>query len=337
MPKVSVIIPTYNRANLLPECLKSVLAQSFQDFEIIVIDDGSTDNTQEIVSAFPVRCLCQENGGPAAAYNKGIELATGEYIAFLDSDDVLLMNALEKGVEILDRHPEAGFSYGQAYLMDEKGRIFGFRKSRPKYSCVREDSEEIRELLIFGNHIPHPTVMVRRSCLEEVGVYNLAFRSCAEDFELWVRLAQRYATAYIAEPLAKYRVHSQAICSTLESKEIEQNDSVILESILNDARLGPILSPQRASAYAHLYLRLAGCAYDHRREMETVRDYLMSAMKTHPSGFLKSLWLPWIILLVKTWIPLPVLALGRSGKRYLNISAWRRLKQLQTVGKGSRT
>ena len=282
MPKVSVVIPTYNRAHLITEAIQSVQDQTFQDFEIIVIDDGSTDNTAEIVSAFPVRYLWQENQKVPVARNKGIELSCGEYIAFLDSDDILLKDALEKGVEVLDRHPEAGFSYGQVYLTDEKGHIFALESTGSKYSSVREGREEIRKFLTSGNHVTTSTLMIRRSCLQEVGGCDPAFSSGSSDVELWVRLAKEYAVAYIAEPLAKFRNHSQKFCWSRSLKEWEETNSFILESIFNDAELGPLFSHLRPNAYFCLYSGLAFRAARGRGDGKTARHYLRKALRVYP-------------------------------------------------------
>jgi glycosyltransferase involved in cell wall biosynthesis len=317
MPKVSVIIPTYNRADLISEAIQSVLDQTFTDFEIIVIDDGSTDNTSEIITAFPVRYFYQENQGVAAARNKGIELSHGEYIAFLDSDDILMNNALEKGVDVLDKYPEASFTYGQWYIMDERGRIIGLEKAPIKYSCVRQGKEEIREFLIYGNHIPTPTVMVRRSCLDESGIFDPSFNSGSEDVDFFIRLAKRYAVAHIAEPLVKCRWHSQNFTKSIRLTEFEKTKDHILQEIFNDNKLGPLFSHLKPNAYFSLYFSLAGWAYI-GKDMKTARSYLFKALKTRPRGFFKSMWLPWIMWLVKTWIPMPVLILARNVKRYLN-------------------
>ena len=321
MPKVSVVIPTYNRARFIVDTIHSVLAQSFQDFEIIVVDDGSTDNTAQVVSGLPVTYIRQENQGGPVARNNGLKVARGEYIAFLDSDDALLENALEKGVEVLDRHPEVGFSYGWAYLMDEKGHIFGLRRSRSRHSYVREGREEIGEL-IFGNYIPSPTSMIRRSCLEEVGAFDPELRVVSEDFELWVRLAKRYAVAYIAQPLAKYRVHPHSLSATCGVEDIERNNSRILESIFNDKDIGPLFSSQRLSACSHLYLRLAGYAYSHRR-MRVARHYLCRAIKIDSRMLFKGKGLYWISLLIKAWTPVYVLDLGRRASQWLRTATSR--------------
>ena len=118
MPRVSVVIPTYNRAGYVSEAVKSVLNQTFHDFEVIVVDDGSTDNTPDVIDSFKdtrIRYLYQENRGVSAAMNTGILASTAEYIAILDSDDVLVEEALQKSVAFLDEHPEVGYCFGQSY------------------------------------------------------------------------------------------------------------------------------------------------------------------------------------------------------------------------------
>ena len=179
MPRVSVIIPTYNRARFIAETVQSVLDQTFTDFEIVIVDDGSTDNTREVMGSFQdsrIKYIYQKNNGVCIARNNAINASSGEYLAFLDSDDVLLRNSLEKRVEVLDRHPEVGFSYGQAYLMDEGGQVFGIKKVKHRNSGIRRGTEEIRDFIVSGYHIPTPTVMVRRRCLFEVGLFDRIYR-----------------------------------------------------------------------------------------------------------------------------------------------------------------
>jgi glycosyltransferase involved in cell wall biosynthesis len=321
MPKVSVIIPTYNRANLITDTIQSVLEQSFRDFEIIVIDDGSTDNTREIVSAFPVRYFRQENQGVAAARNKGIEAAQGEYIALLDSDDILLESTLRKGVEVLDSYPQVAFSYGQAYLMDEKGVIIRLRNQNGKqpYVRVREGSEEIKELLTRGNYICTPTVLARRRYLYDVGLFDTTFRYGSEDFDLLVRLAKKYAVAYIAEPLVKYRIHPGSIGTARKLEEIEQSHRLIIEGVLSDAGVGPLLSSQRPIAYFYLYLRLANYAYG-SNDKRVAREYLLKALQTHPGVFFQKRFLSWVSQFARTELPLPVLGLARQATCYMRRS-----------------
>jgi glycosyltransferase involved in cell wall biosynthesis len=315
MPKVSVVMATYNRAHFLGESIQGILDQSFKDFEIIVVDDGSTDNTEEVVSHFPVIYLRQENQGPVVAQNKAIELSQAEYITFQGSDDIFLQDAISKNLDMLDHHPEVAFSYGQVYLIDEAGQIVGLRKpNREKISYVREGVEEIRRLVLWGNRIPACTVMARRSCIDEVGFFNPTFRSGSEDFDLWVRLAKRYSVAYIAEPLAKYRIHLGSGSAGRDIKEIERSNISILTSIFSDPELGPAFSTYRESAYAHLYLRMAFHAYA-RQDMRTARKNIFRALKTHPSELPKRLGASSVSLLVKTMMPLALIGWARNIRK----------------------
>jgi glycosyltransferase involved in cell wall biosynthesis len=322
MPKVSVVIPTYNRTHFIIEAIQSVLDQTFQDFEIVVVDDGSTDNTKDVVDSFQdprIKYIYQENRGVAAARNTGISASIGEYIAFLDSDDVLLKNALEKKVQVLDRYPEVAFSYGKANVMDENGHLLRLSKKKQEYFCVRKGSEQIRKfLIIYGNCIGGSGAMVRRRCLYEVGLFDSTFRHGSEDFDLWVRLAKRYAVAYIEQPVGVIvRRHPNRMSNARDLGEIEKSNSRILEGVFNDTKLGTVFSSQRPKAYFHLHLRLASDAYE-GRDLKTARKYLFKALKIHPKGFFKGLWLPWMFRFGKTLMPYPVLRIAQRTKRCLH-------------------
>jgi glycosyltransferase involved in cell wall biosynthesis len=323
MPKVSVVIPTYNRARLLQECLESVMSQSFNDFEIIIVDDGSTDNTSELVKKYPVKYVYQENQGAHAARNRGIALSKSEYIAFIDSDDIMLKDALKMGVEILDRHPEAGFSYGQGYIMDEEEKISKLLKAPWKNAGVRPGTEEIGEL-ILGNHITSHTV-VRHRCLDEVGGYNPDFKIGSMDYELWVRLAKKYAVAYLSAPVMKYRMHRDTITGRRSLDEKEKTRSKILEYVFTDPEIGPRFLPRRPKAYFHLYFNLAEDAYN-RQQMSVSRYYLFKALKTYPGMLITSHSLSWVIQMLMTCLPHPILTFIRRWKHYyslyVNKKAW---------------
>ena len=129
MPRVSVIIPTYNRAGYLCESIESVLTQTYTDYEIIVVDDGSTDDTEEVLQLWiadgTIHYVWQENRGESAARNHGIELAIGEYIAFLDSDDLFMPTKLEEQVAYLDNHPEVGMAHSCYSKFGEAGASWG--------------------------------------------------------------------------------------------------------------------------------------------------------------------------------------------------------------------
>jgi len=328
MPKVSVIIPSYNRAHLIADTIQSVLAQTFRDYEIIVIDDGSTDNTRDVVSAFPVRYVRQDNRGVSSALNKGIEIARGEYITFLGSDDVLLETAFEKGTQILNSHSEVGFSFGQAYLMDERGHIFGLIKSSfLRRSSIVDGKEIIREMLTTYT-VPIVTTMVRRRCLDTIGGFDETMKM-AEDRAFHVSIAKLYPVAYIAEPLIKYRVHSGSISAAPRLEEMEKYNSIVLERIFNDKELGPLFRGQRCNAYFELYYRLAGHAYSCGM-MNTARSYLFRSIRAHPRSGFRGLGGPCMSLFAKTWLPLPFLDSYHRGKQYIRIIVNRKLRSVES-------
>jgi glycosyltransferase involved in cell wall biosynthesis len=314
-PVVSVIIPTYNRAHYLTQAIQSVLDQSYQDFEIIVVDDGSTDNTREVMDSFKdprLKYFYQENQGVCAARNNGINVSEGEYIYFLDSDDALLENALERQVGVLDRHPDVALSHGQAFPMDERGRVFGLHRHRPRNISpgVYHGIKEISNFLRYGNHSCLSATIIRRSSIIDVGLFDPAFRAGSEDFDLWVRLAKKYAVSYIVNHVVACRVHSSSMTASRALDEMEKSHNRILEGIFNDVSLGHLFSSQRAKTYFYYYLRLASYAYD-RGKMKISRTYLFKALKTHPRALIESVFFPLLYLFVKTWIPGPVLRVLR--------------------------
>jgi glycosyltransferase involved in cell wall biosynthesis len=282
MTKVSVIIPTYNRANLLPESVKSVLTQTYRDFEVIIVDDGSTDNTREVARGFPspVKYIYQENHGVSSAFNRGIEAASGEYVAIFADDDIMLENALEKTINFLEKHPEAGFCHGQNYTIDENGNSLRLRTTRgPGKTFVRDGKEEIAQLL-FRDTIQASTVVVRRACFGEVGLFNADLRG-GEDWDMWIRLARKYAVGYLAEPLVKVRVHTSNLQGRADLDSLKKTYIARLDSVFNDAELGPRYARLRRKAYFGLYCNCAKLAAE-KGDRLTGTGYLIKALITCP-------------------------------------------------------
>ncbi|MBI4712895.1 MAG: glycosyltransferase [Planctomycetes bacterium] len=203
-PKVSVIIPTYNRAHLISEALESVFSQTYKNYEVIVVNDGSTDNTEEILNPYleRIKYIYKDNGGVASAKNTGINNSTAPYIAFLGSDDLWLPNKLETQVQYLEKHPESAmvFSWAEAFENDARGNRI--RKFDLKYT---DDDLSFRKLL-RGNFIPDLTALFRRECLAKVGPFNEELKY-GEDHEFWLRLVRHYPLARINSILALYRIH----------------------------------------------------------------------------------------------------------------------------------
>jgi len=197
MSKVSVIIPTFNRRDYLPIALNSVLAQTYRDYEIIVIDDGSSDDTREILTPYAksIRYFYQENRGIAGARNRGIGESRGPYIALLDSDDYWLPRKLEHQIAHLKENPQWGMVATRCSSISADGR---FRKqNRPgKSGWILTD-------LFRSNFIRTSSAMITRECLDRVGCFDESLPEC-EEYDLWLRIARHYPVAFINEPLTVY-------------------------------------------------------------------------------------------------------------------------------------
>jgi glycosyltransferase involved in cell wall biosynthesis len=277
MPNVSVIIPTYNMARFVGDAVGSVLAQTFEDFEVIVVDDGSTDNTREIVAGFVdprVRYVYQDNQERSAARNAGIRLARGEYIAFLDADDVWLPEKLALQVYLLETRPEVGLVYTGAYVM-ENGRIFTEQKGKHRGRVVRP-------LLVVDNIVTGSgcTPMVRRECFDQVGFFDeVSSVIPCEDWDMWLRIATKYEFDYVPQPLAKCRVHS---ANTMKQAEkMKQGTLGFFDKVLAAPALQDEVYSVRRRIQS-LACFMVGRAYYTAREMGTARRYFLKSLWVHP-------------------------------------------------------
>ena len=220
-PAVSVIIPTYNRAHLIGRAIKSVLNQTYQDFEIIVIDDGSTDDTEEVVRSFPCKRIIyikhKKNKGVSLARNTGIKVAKGKYIAFLDSDDEWLPEKLDKQIKVLQNEsPEVGVVYSNLCYIDESGKNMNKLLNHKKEGYIYED-------LLGRNYVGAPsTLLIRKECFNQVGLFD-DLLNAQEDWDMWIRIAKYYRFSLIKVPLVKYRKHSDQISKNLSIKIITAN------------------------------------------------------------------------------------------------------------------
>lgn len=210
MPDVSVIIPTYNRAGMVTEAIDSVIDQMMPDVQVVVVDDGSTDNTREVLNSRygdRITYLHQPNSGRSAARNHGIAVSSGRYLLFLDSDDLLLPIALESEAAFLDTHPEVDVVYTDGYFCDEAGR----QLARIAPTRLPHDPGNLLKDLILNNVIlACHSAMVRRTALDSLGSpYFDETMSETEDQDFWVRLAARGKVfAYLDVPTCMYRLHS---------------------------------------------------------------------------------------------------------------------------------
>jgi glycosyltransferase involved in cell wall biosynthesis len=209
LPKVSVIVTTYNRADLLRETVDSILGQTFRDLELIVVDNYSRDGTADYLNSIPDGRLRHtrnaNNGVIAVNRNLGITLARGEYVAFCDDDDEWKPDKLRLQVELMDSQPELALSYTNAETF-RSGEVLSHRMIRRR--VVRNHFSA----LLRGNFIPNSSVLVRRSVFEEIGLLSID-GTLREDYEMWLRVSSQFPLAGIDQPLIRYRVHSTNIAS----------------------------------------------------------------------------------------------------------------------------
>lgn len=272
MPKVSVIIPTYNRAKYLSEAIDSVLAQVYQDFEIIIVDDGSTDNTRNIVEKyvknFPekIRYFFQEKKGSSAARNNGIRNAKGEYIAFLDSDDKWLSEKLEKQMKLI-KNEDVGFVYSNAYV-ENNGKM----TSRIKPTSAVLD---FYGLFCEGKSIVMSTVLIKKEYLKKVGMFDESLQ-VAVDHDLLARVLLDYKVKHLNEPLAIYREHLNNVSSDME--RMNKNGIMICEKFLKEKKV-----PRRIvlKKLAYKYYMLGKLYYENKKYKEATKA-IGSAIITFP-------------------------------------------------------
>ncbi len=199
---VSVVIPAYNSADYTVETVESVMAQTYRNFEVIVVNDGSTDNTHLVLEPYRGRLqyIYKENGGACSARNVGIRKAKGEYIAFLDCDDLWLPEKLEYSVAKLKSDEQIGFVCTSSFLIDTDGATTG-------KTLFKVDLQNAYVNLLNENFVVAPTVVMKRECLETVGLFDESIFIPA-DWDLWLRLAKRFRIGFIDKPLSKYRQSS---------------------------------------------------------------------------------------------------------------------------------
>ncbi len=208
---VSVVIPCYNGAEFLPEAIESVLAQTYPPLEIIVIDDGSTDNTGEVAARYPgVRCIRQENQGLAKVRSRGVRESKGDYLIFLDHDDRLFPNAIEVGVNCLDAHPDCGFAFGICKLIAADGSPLGSGSSVLE---IPFETFDYQALLGGRCLVPPATVMFRRSVFESIGSFDAALAP-VDDYDIYLRIAKVFPVYCHNQVIAEYRQHSKSLTAT---------------------------------------------------------------------------------------------------------------------------
>ncbi|MCB0193220.1 MAG: glycosyltransferase [Anaerolineae bacterium] len=256
MPKVSIITPNYNHAQYVGDAIRSVLAQDYQNFEMLIIDDGSTDNSREVVAQFTddrIKYIWQENKGLSAARNTGINIAKGELIGLLDADDIYETDFLSTLVSILTTNPELdGITCGYQFV-DHGNKPLYQREAR-----LIEPSQ-FYEALISGNFLVPESMLAHRYCYEAVGPYDETLRAC-EDWDIWLKMTHKFKIGSTDKILNRHRVLPGSMSSD-PIRMLNNRIAVITK------HFGP--EPMDASEGTEIQRRAYGYAY-----LTTIVEYL---------------------------------------------------------------
>lgn len=307
---VSVIIPTYNGSRFIVQAVDSVLAQTYQPIELIVVDDGSTDNTASVLAPYRSRIhyVYQSNQGLSTARNRGIRASTGEYVAFLDSDDVWLPDKISQQVKCLAVNLGIGLVHTDVFYWDQ---VTGSRAQRNNGRMEYVGNCYAR--LFSANRITVSSVLVRRECLRHVGGFDDQIRRpSTQDYDLWIRLARYYSFAFIHQPLILYRLHTtNASQNQLMMREDELY--VVEKALGSDHSLSKLVGPCRVRKRLFDLLSSIGCCYYYDQENYSAANGLFfRAVFTKPSSIRS-----WALLGV-TFLPDPTVRYLRRLKRLLS-------------------
>ena len=271
-PLVSIIIPTYNRAAIVTNAIKSVLEQTYQNFEILVVDDGSIDATQSTLAKIKdkrVKLISASHGGAAAARNIGLKTAQGEYIGFCDSDDLWIASKLELQINYFKQNPDVDLVFGDVVSLRgkkiETASYFGERKPHAGH---------VFNQLLQYNFIPNVSVLVRKSCLDQIGYFNEELKT-SEDYELWLRFCLHYKVSYISEMVVQVLRHDGNI--TMDDQTTYSNHLSVLD--LMAKKFGTLISKSALQkAYGRTYRNLT---YSHilNRRWSQARTTIVQSFK----------------------------------------------------------
>lgn len=313
VPRVSIVTPSYNQAQFLEETILSVLNQDYPNIEYIVVDGGSTEGSVEIIQKYADRLaywVSEKDNGQAHAINKGWRRATGDIIAYLNSDDIYYPGAIRQAVVALAEHPSAGMVFSDALLIDEHGETLRELFASPF---------DIHRLIAMEGFVPQPTAFIRRQVLDEVGLLDERLHMVM-DYDLWVRLGLRYEACYLPDVhLAAQREHGTAK-STAQINTFALERYRALNKVFSRSDIPDSIRAIRSDAYAAASLTEAAHAA-YAGEPARILPALLRAAATSPRYALRRP-LPYVLLgirgLVPWWTGKPSPAL---------IAAWRFLSR----------
>jgi len=299
------IIAAYNADRWLAETLDSILAQSYKDFEIIVVDDGSTDRTPQVAAGYAAKISYyrKANGGQPSARNQGIRLANSEYVAFVDADDLWLPRKLEKQIRFLERF-RADWVYCDAYVFDAGKPSDKIQLSRR----MAMPSGDILRPLLLSCFVPSPTPVIKKAVFETVGYFDESpFLRIGEDWNMWLRIAAKYPIAYVEEPLAMIRRHQTNMTSKVSPSLALDSKVRIVEAAV--ARDPDRLLDLRAAALANLYCGCAEALLGRGGDRKAARSMFRRSLRFNPFKFVA------VIGIFLSYWPSPVIGVLRTARR----------------------
>ncbi len=306
MPLVTVVTPTYNAAHYLAETIESVLHQTYSQIEYVVLDDGSTDNTIEVLKRYDGRILWDShpNMGEALTVNKGWAMAHGDYVAIVNADDPVLSGWLQTCVEYLDAHPEVLVAYPDWHMIDSAGGLI-----KP----IQVYDYDYVNMVRWHHCLPGPGAVIRRKVFELEGGRNPKYRYVG-DFEYWLRLGIHGPFARIPETLATWRFHAGSATSAQKGERMAREHLWLMDDLFARQDLPVAVKKVRLEAYsAAYYIAAAQCV---ESAPALAREYLLKSLLYHrhsrPNG-LKRSW----ALAAQLFVPKPVVRLLRTLKKGL--------------------
>lgn len=303
-PLISVIMPAYNALPYIDQAIRSVLDQDYPNIELIVVDDGSRDGTPELAEQFGdrVKVLRQKNAGPAAARNRGIAESRGDFIAFLDADDVWLPGKASMQVRYLQNHPEVGVVYGDfRHWSPQADGTFSkpplFISEKAPFAVFPEHSGWIYNALLFDNVVHIITAMLRRSVIEAVGGLDETLPT-GEDYDFWLRISRQFRADKLDCTIAYYRDHAAGITKTPRK---ENNEYKVLVKTLN--AFGPIgpdgIGVSSSRVRDRLFQLCFSHGYFHIRFGDPKVAQKAFAAALHHAPFKPKVWAYWVGALFK--------------------------------------
>lgn len=274
LPLVSIVTPTYNQSDYLEETIQSVLGQDYPHIEYIVIDDGSTDNTREVLQKYTGKLIweSQSNIGQTATINKGWRMSHGGVIAYINSDDTYVVpDAVRKGIQFLLAHPDISMVYGDTYIIDENSKIVE-RQYAPDYDY----DYMLRRCECY---IAQPSTFMRREVLDDVGYLDPSIYY-AMDFDYWLRLGLRHKIAHLPEPLSHFRIHSRS--KTMSTHAKNAPDYVhIYEKLFSRQDIPEKVTSLKRQAMSSAYLK-AGLYYHIPGDYRQSRRHMLKGLRYYP-------------------------------------------------------